>query len=1144
MIPQITDALIVQVVQTGRMVEAGRTYWTQGRVRQLILAPERGHAHAEVQGSEPRPYQVGLHFVGTAGARLATTCTCPVGGGCKHVAASLFALRAQLNTATGPGAGGGLVRTPSAPAPFPAAALPPELSQWLGAMTPLIREAAVTVAPAASRAVLYVVRAQALSGSTRMSKARPAASLASPGGLVRLHVEALDVAFDAQGRPVHNSPKLQPYTFAHSSSSRASHITGEDRLIVRRLDPYAGETDSDGCLTGVGGFELLDRIVATGRAHWGGPRGPALHSEATVPVALGWRHGPLGEASLALAPVAETALVALLAPPVLIDPVGGGVSPADTGVGGPFAEQLLRLPAVPLDAIDALAARWSEAAPPGVPPPPRPQLRDLGVVKPAPVLTLQMDSVQIGESPGERYSRWSYGRRVRTDCAVARLSFDYGVTAVDASASPDTLLVRTDEGLVRFTRDLASEAQAHDRLIDTELAPLGEYEGAHPAPLQAWDYVPFVPASASDFTALLLYDAGPLRAEGWRVEVAPGFPLKLTPVETDSVEIGIEPSGIDWFDLTLGARVEGEGIDLVPALSRMLSTLGPGELQVFLEGEYEPGTLLPVPLTEGRVATLEAARLLPMLRALLLLAGGDPEAAPGAPPRLARQDLGLLAELETTAGGLRLRGAEPLRQLARALSELRFSPTPLPEGFKATLRPYQQTGLDWLDALGRAGLGGLLADDMGLGKTVQTLAHIAVLKARGELKQPVMIVAPTSVLPNWQAEAARFTPELSVLLLHGPERHARHAEIAAHDVVLTSYPLLARDQAHLAEQRFELAVFDEAHNLKNPRTLGHAAARALTASRKIALTGTPVENRLADAWALFEIVTPGLLGARSAFARTYRGLGEPGGDPTTQARLARRLKPFLLRRTKEAVAPDLPPKSVVPLSIVLDPAQMALHESQRLLMHARVRDEIARVGLMRAQIVVLTALTRLRQICCDPRLIQKTGKAAPSAKLARLVELLEEMIPEGRRIVLFSQFTSMLDLIKPELDRLGVAWVELTGSTKDRKTPVARFQSGEVPLILVSLKAGGTGLNLTAADTVVLYDPWWNPAIEAQAIDRAHRIGQTKPVFVYRMVASGTIEEKILALQQRKAALAEALWSEDAATPAQLNEDDIAFLLG
>ncbi|MGY2735038.1 DEAD/DEAH box helicase [Sphingomonas sp. UYP23] len=289
---------------------------------------------------------------------------------------------------------------------------------------------------------------------------------------------------------------------------------------------------------------------------------------------------------------------------------------------------------------------------------------------------------------------------------------------------------------------------------------------------------------------------------------------------------------------------------------------------------------------------------------------------------------------------------------------------------------------------------------------------------------------------------------------------------------------------------------------------------------------------------------PGLLGSKRDFVRDYRNPIEKHGDTAAKVRLARKLRPFMLRRTKDEVASDLPAKSVVPLSITLGAAQMALHESQRILMQERIREEIARVGLMRSHIVVLTALTRLRQVCCDPRLLPGQETKSPgSAKLERLLDLVDEMIAEGRRIILFSQFTSMLDLIKPELDRRQHEWVELTGKTKDRKTPVARFQSGEVPLILVSLKAGGTGLNLTAADTVILYDPWWNPAVEAQAIDRAHRIGQQKPVFVYRMIATGTIEEKILALQQRKAALAEALWSEDAATPVHLTEDDIAFLL-
>ena len=308
----------------------------------------------------------------------------------------------------------------------------------------------------------------------------------------------------------------------------------------------------------------------------------------------------------------------------------------------------------------------------------------------------------------------------------------------------------------------------------------------------------------------------------------------------------------------------------------------------------------------------------------------------------------------TVTADLPWQGGDALRRLAHALTALHFAPTPVPASFKATLRPYQQIGLDWLDALGRAGLGGLLADDMGLGKTIQTLAHIAVLKAEGRLDRPVLIVSPTSVLPNWQSEAARFAPDLSVLVLHGAKRHGRHAEIAGHDVVLTSYPLLIRDKEALVAERFTLVAFDEAHNLKNPRTAGHHAAKALDADRKLALTGTPVENRLADAWALVDLLVPGLLGDRRSFARNFSGPIEREGNPVAKAHLARKLKPFLLRRTKEAVATELPRKSIVPLMITPAPAQMALHESQRLLIQERVRDEIARVGLMRAQIVVLT----------------------------------------------------------------------------------------------------------------------------------------------------------------------------------------------
>jgi superfamily II DNA or RNA helicase len=1136
MLPEISNTLIARAVQTARMVGSGEEYWLRGRVRELTVNAGRDQARALVKGSEQLPYEVALQFGQGAAPRLVTSCTCPVGSGCKHVAAALFALQAKCGPAAGQTDLGN--SPPSSQAPE---LLPPALSQWLTAMRPLMREAQAVTAPASSQVILYVVRAQALTTNARMSAKRSASSLAPAGRPVRLFVEALEVTLDATGRPVGSGDRFQSSLLYHSSIARPAHFTLEDQHLVRRLTTRIGETDSDGCLASMGGFDLLEKVIATGRARWGGVRGPTLQSIERVELSFSWVHDPLGQASLALAPVSEAAVVALIVPPVVIDTASGGVSVIRAGVTPAIAEQLLRLPAVGPDAIDALAARWSDAAPERVPAPARPDIQDLGIIAPVPVLSLLVDRLQIDEPSA---SPWRYGRKVKVDCAVARLGFDYGVAVINAGAEERPQVVRSGEGLVRFARDMPAEGDANLRLIDTELMPLEEFEGVYPTPAQEWDHAPCAPAAAQDFTGFLLRDADVLRQEGWRIEQSATFPLKLIRADAESLQVVIAPSGIDWFDLELGAMVEGQRVDLVPALYRLLSSLGRGEVDELMARTPQLGDRLPVALGDGRVVTLEAQRVLPMLRALLLLATQESDAAPGARPRLARRDLGLLAELETTSG-LPWTGEEPLRRLARSLCELSFTPTPLPNGFKATLRPYQQTGLDWLEALGRSGLGGLLADDMGLGKTVQTLAHIAVLKAGEDACTPVLIVAPTSVLPNWQAEAARFAPDLSVLVLHGPDRHRRHGDIAAHDVVLTSYPLLVRDLTLLTSETFKLVVFDEAHNLKNPRTASHAAAQALVADRKIALTGTPVENRLLDAWALFQIVTPGLLGSQRAFTRAHRALTEPGIDPARQTRLARKLKPFLLRRTKEAVATELPAKSIVPLYITLDPAQMALHESQRLLMHKRVRDEISRVGLMRAQIIVLTALTRLRQICCDPRLIgDENANAAPSAKLQRLLELLEEMIPQGRRIILFSQFTTMLDLIKPELDRRGVAWVELTGRTKDRKTPISRFQSGNASLILVSLKAGGTGLNLTAADTVVLYDPWWNPAIEAQAIDRAHRIGQTKPVFVYRMVAAGTIEEKILALQQRKATLADALWSEDAATPTQLTEDDIAFLLG
>ena len=421
---------------------------------------------------------------------------------------------------------------------------------------------------------------------------------------------------------------------------------------------------------------------------------------------------------------------------------------------------------------------------------------------------------------------------------------------------------------------------------------------------------------------------------------------------------------------------------------------------------------------------------------------------------------------------------------------------------------------------------------------------MAIEKAAGRLRTPCLVVAPTSVVPNWVAEAARFTPELRVLVHAGAGRAENLDRIGSVDLVLTSYPLLVRDASELLSHEWSIAVLDEAQMIKNPASKGAKTAQLLDARQRIALTGTPVENHLEELWSLAAFCVPGMLGDRRTFRRVFRTPIERRGDLDRRSLLARRLAPFLLRRTKSEVEAELPEKTEIVQRVDFGQAQRDLYETIRLAMHERVRRELANRGIARSRIVVLDALLKLRQACCDPRLVKIAAAkdVEGSAKLEALMEMLPSLIDDGRRILLFSQFTSMLDLIVPELERRGIPFVQLRGTTKDRATPVERFQRGEVPLFLISLKAGGTGLNLTTADTVIHYDVWWNPAVENQATDRAHRIGQEQHVFVYKLIVAGSVEERIVDLQQRKSALATGLFTEGATSLNVLDAADIEQL--
>jgi superfamily II DNA or RNA helicase len=451
----------------------------------------------------------------------------------------------------------------------------------------------------------------------------------------------------------------------------------------------------------------------------------------------------------------------------------------------------------------------------------------------------------------------------------------------------------------------------------------------------------------------------------------------------------------------------------------------------------------------------------------------------------------------------------------------------LPADLDATLRPYQRRGVDWLAFLRRAGLGGILADDMGLGKTLQALAVMAA----GEKS---LVVCPTSVLPNWQSELGRFRPGLRVSAYHGS---GRKLEPEA-DVVLTTYAILRLDAERLAEKRWNLVVLDEAQAIKNPDSQVARAAYNLQADLRLALTGTPVENRLDELWSLVHFTNRGLLGGRGEFDERFaRPVAE--GISGAAAELRRRIRPFVLRRLKSEVAPELPPRTEAVMRVALDEREREVYDAVRAATRADVMALLGEGGnVMKA----LEALLRLRQAACHPALLPGQ-EARTSSKVEGLVEALETLADEGHKALVFSQWTSLLDLVEPRLQAAGLGFTRLDGSTRDRAEVVSRFQGeGGPPVMLISLKAGGVGLNLTAADHVFLCDPWWNPAVEAQAADRAHRIGQDRPVLVYRLVAIGTVEERILALQEQKRALFDAALG-DAGAAASLTRDDLLALL-
>ncbi len=750
---------------------------------------------------------------------------------------------------------------------------------------------------------------------------------------------------------------------------------------------------------------------------------------------------------------------------------------------------------------------------------------------------------------------------------MATLRFDYGAVAHFTQSLANPIVIEKDAALSGAAaapserwllhRDMAFEQSSISRLIALGLA--GDARGHFS--------LAFTPsAQLPQWLAWADSDYAQLRALGFEITLEPNLQDWIKRADDLHVQLagqgsadlaGTDDSQSPWFDLSLGISINGQRHNILPMLPSLLAQLqtvvhrsasGPDGIAQATSDEstsLQLPTYVYLPTPEGQYLRLPTEPLRPWLQALIELVGDRPIAAGADTLRLSRfEALQMGASL---GAGAVWAGADSLRLMVQQLHGVDTMPeVALPDGVNAQLRPYQQQGLNWLQFLRTHQLSGILADDMGLGKTLQTLVHIAAEKAAGRLDLPVLIVAPVSVLGNWQREIGRFTPALTSLIWHGAERHEDAAHIGKQDILITSYSLLARDSEHWAKQAWHLVVLDEAQNIKNAHTFAAQAAGQLNTRHRLCLSGTPMENHLGELWSLFHFLMPGFLGSQTRFKELFRTPIEKHGDTARLAHLRRRVTPFMLRRAKREVATELPDKQTSITSVELGDKQANLYETIRLTTEKAVQEALANKGLARSQIQVLDALLKLRQVCCDPRLVPTASakKIKQSAKLELLMELLPQLLAQGRKVLLFSQFTSMLELIEEELAKQSIPWVKLTGQSQKRDAIITRFTSGEVPLFLISLKAGGVGLNLTQADTVIHYDPWWNPAVENQATDRAHRIGQTQQVMVYKLVAQGTIEERMLQLQERKAQLAESMYSDAAARKQPLfTENDLAELL-
>jgi superfamily II DNA or RNA helicase len=918
-------------------------------------------------------------------------------------------------------------------------------------------------------------------------------------------------------------------------------LLGLDALAVRKLERYSSYHSFSSLRTSARG-DLLLQAVELGRCFIPMRRAP-LKLGGQLAVRLGWNVTANGYRKPEIIGVPEGTVILNAQPtPMYINSATGEVGPVFVDGTSVQVEDWVSLPRVKIEQSPSLLRSLRSNGLPTA------GLEDIVLAGEAldpttPRVKLTVFSTDF-VSPYSSDTDWSPPISEETELLrvgdvaakvyAIKLSFFYADTEVTRA---DTAIAFADSRAPggRILRNMNFERAAAGKLLglgvkDFHTLFSGEIsslksKGLYGVPSYYFDHL----STQLQYVPKLVQCAN---ENGWDIELAPELMPNSIQASDFSGEL-LEHEETGWFEAKLRVESKGVSFDLGEVLLSLLNART-GKLAL-LERSRASNVVV---MLRDRSIEIERERLLQLVRVVGELA--DPEEK----QRLRFNRFSGYA-LENVLGDSlgRWQSSKQIQALRERIKRLE-QPTSIaePSGFKGSLRDYQQHGLAWLATLGKVELGGILADDMGLGKTVQIIAFLLLEQLQGRTG-PNLVVCPKSVVPNWIAELSRFAPGLTVHQSTGTNRTKSVETLQSANVVVTSYALLNKDSEVLRNIEFNLAIFDEAQAIKNPVTVSYQAASALKARLKLPVSGTPLENNLQDLWAHFNLTMPGFLYSHRTFNKVYRKPIEKDGDSRLREHLAARIKPFVLRRTKQEVVKELPPLTEIIKRCELEGAQRDLYETIRQLTTKKVREALGSKGAKRSHIEFLDALLKLRQVCCDPRLVKTQAAQAvqQSAKLTLLMELLTQLLSEGRSVVLFSQFTSMLALIEKAVQAEGITYCILTGETTDRESQIKSFQAGEKRLFLMSLKAGGVGINLTAADTVVMYDPWWNPAVEAQAICRAHRIGQKNPVFAYRLIAQGSIEEKILDLQTRKRDLVENILS-DNERPPELSTELVDYL--